>query len=146
MSHILPNFLQVRCSSINIFYLEIGIIQFGAPKLKICPKHPIIFSTQNHNLPKIGLPLDKFLGLMGSKFEYTYLGKKKIKGGKMSKEKQRREIKKGKINPKENLKITQTYQGKIMSTEEKIIEFCKNFTSKMSKENNCYPFPRVPIN
>ena len=63
-------------SSINLFYSEIGIIQFGAPKLQICPKHPKLFYFQhNHNVPKTGLPLDKFLGLMGSKFEYIYFKK-----------------------------------------------------------------------
>ena len=77
MSHILPNFLQVYCSSINLFYLEIEIIQFGEPKLQICPKHPGLFYFQHITkiYPKTKLPLDEFLGLMKSKFEYTYLGK-----------------------------------------------------------------------
>ena len=74
MSHILPNFLQVHCSSINLFYSEIGIIQFGVPKLQICPKHPVLFYFQHRTriCPKIKLILDEFLGGMGSKFEYTY--------------------------------------------------------------------------
>ena len=42
-------------------------------------------------------------------------------------------LKKEKKKTKENLKITQTYQGEIMSIEGKIIEFCKNFISKLCK-------------
>ena len=74
MSHILPNFLQVHCSSINLFYSEIGIIQFGAPTLKICPEQSRLLYFQNITriFPKKELHFDEFLGLMGSKFEYTY--------------------------------------------------------------------------
>ena len=74
MIHILPNFLQVHCSSINIFYLEIEIIQFGASKLQICPKHSGIFYFQHRTIicPITELSLDEFIGLMRSKFEYTY--------------------------------------------------------------------------
>ena len=74
MSHILPNFLQVHCSPINLFYSEIGIIQFGALKLKICSKQPGLLYFQNITRiwPKIELHFDEFQGPIGSKFEYTY--------------------------------------------------------------------------
>ena len=74
MSHILPNFLKVYCSPINLFYLEIGIIQFGALKLKICSKQPgqLYFQNITKICPKIELHYDEFLGPMGSGFEYTY--------------------------------------------------------------------------
>ena len=74
MSHILPNFLQVHCSPINIFYSEVGIIQFGALKLKICSKQPGLLYFQNITriCLKIELYFDEFLGPMGSKFEYIY--------------------------------------------------------------------------
>ena len=74
MSHILPNFLQVYCSPINLFYSDIGIIQFGALKVKICSKQPGLHYFQNITriCPKIDLHFDEFLGLMGFKFEYTY--------------------------------------------------------------------------
>ena len=74
MSHILPNFLQVNCSSINLFYSKIGIIQFGAPKIQICLKHPGLFYFQHITriCSKPELHFNEFLGQMRSKFEYTY--------------------------------------------------------------------------
>ena len=52
----------------------IGIIQFGASKLKICPKKSELIYFQNitRNFLQIELHFDEFLGTMGSKFEYTY--------------------------------------------------------------------------
>ena len=74
MSHILPNFLQVHCSPINLFYSEVGIIQFRALKLKICSKQLGLLYFQNITriCLKIELYFDEFLGLMESKFEYIY--------------------------------------------------------------------------
>ena len=64
MSHILPNFLQVHCSPINLFHSEIRIIQFGALKLKICLKQSELLDFQNITriFPKIELHFDEFLG------------------------------------------------------------------------------------
>ena len=58
----------------SLFSVEIGIIQFGVPKFKICPKQPALLYFQNITriCPKIELHFDEFLGPMGSKFEYTY--------------------------------------------------------------------------
>ena len=74
MIHILPNFLKVHCFSINIFYSEIGIIQFGALKVKICSKQLelLYFQDRTRICLKIELHFDEFLGPKGSKFEYTY--------------------------------------------------------------------------
>ena len=56
----------------SLFSVEIGIIQFRALKLKICPKQPGLLYFQNITriCLKTELHFDKFLGLMGSKFEY----------------------------------------------------------------------------
>ena len=74
MNHIVPKFLQFHCLSINLFYSEIQIIQFGALKLKICPKQPGLLYFQN--IARICLKTEfhfiEFLGLIESKFEYTY--------------------------------------------------------------------------
>ena len=58
----------------SLFSVEIGIIQFGAPKLKICPKQQglLYFQNKTRICLKIELHFDEFLGPMGSKFEYTY--------------------------------------------------------------------------
>ena len=70
MSHIFPNFLQENDISMSLFLVEIGIIQFGAPKLKICPKQPGLLYFQNKTIicPKTELHFDEFMGSMGSKF------------------------------------------------------------------------------
>ena len=74
MSYILPSFLQVHCSPINLFYPEIRIISVEALKLKICSKQPglLYFQNRTRNCPKIELHFAEFQGPMGSKFEYTY--------------------------------------------------------------------------
>ena len=74
MSHILPHFLQENDISMSLFSIEIGIIQFGAPKLKICLKQLglLYFQHITRICHKTELHFDKFLGPMGSKFEYTY--------------------------------------------------------------------------
>ena len=64
MNYILPNFLQVHYSSINLFNSKIGIIQFGALKLKICSKQQRLLYFQNITIifMQTELPLDEFSG------------------------------------------------------------------------------------
>ena len=70
-------FLQENDIFISLFSVEIGIIQLRAPKLKMCPKQPrlLYFQNKTRNFLQTELPIDEFLGTMGSKFEYTYFKK-----------------------------------------------------------------------
>ena len=62
------------CITANETAEEEGMSRLAAGKLQICPKHLGLFYFQHRTriCPKTELPLDEFLGLMGSKFEHLF--------------------------------------------------------------------------